>query len=206
MSKENKKGFWTEFKEFISKGSVLDMAVGVIIGGAFNTIITALTNKILMPLVNAILSYVSGGQGLYTILWASKKVYSASEFNALSEEAQTAAASAYTLGPNGSYYSKLFYIDWSSFIEAIINFLIIALTLFTIIKIFKALQAKRKAYEENLKARREAKNAKPEEVAPAEEAAPAPVEPPKPTTDEEMVLLLKEIRDSLKKDEIKDKE
>ncbi len=205
MSKENKKGFWTEFKEFISKGSVLDMAVGVIIGGAFNAIITALTNKILMPLVNAVLSYVSGGEGLYTILWASKKVYSASQFEALSEAQQTAAASAYTLGPNGSYYSKLFYIDWSSFIEAVINFLIIALTLFTIIKIFKALQAKRKAYEESLKARREAKNAKPEE-AKAEEAAPAPVEPPKPTADEEMVLLLKEIRDSLKKDEIKDKE
>ncbi len=204
MSKENKKGFWTEFKEFISKGSVLDMAIGVIIGGAFNTIITALTNKILMPIVNAVLSYVSGGQGLYTILWASKKALSAEQFDALDEAGQTAAAAAYQLGPNGSYYSKLFYIDWSAFIEAVINFLIIALTLFIIIKIFRSLQAKRKAYEEAIKAKKEEKNKKdkPEEVVEdvVEEEAP---QTPK-TQEDDVVLLLKEIRDSLKKSEIQE--
>ncbi len=199
MSKENKKGFWTEFKEFISKGSVLDMAIGVIIGGAFNTIITALTNKILMPIVNAVLSYASGGQGLYTILWASKKALTEAQFKALDEAGQTAAAAAYQLGPNGDYYSKLFYIDWSAFIEAVINFLIIALTLFIIIKIFRSLQAKRKAYEETLKAKKQAKN-KTEEVE-VEEVKEEVKEEPAPKEDD-VVLLLKEIRDSLKNKEI----
>ena len=52
----------SEFKEFITKGNILDMAVGVIIGSAFSNIVTALTNKILMPLINALLAM--GGNGL----------------------------------------------------------------------------------------------------------------------------------------------
>lgn len=200
--KEKKNGFFSEFKAFITKGNVLDMAVGVIIGGAFNAIITALVNKILMPIINAVLSYITKGQGLYTILWASERTYTADDFAALSTEEQTAVAAANTLGPNGSYYSRLFYIDWSAFIEAVINFLLIALTLFIIIKVFQTLQAKRKALEEAVKSR-----GKQEEVveAPAEEApapAPAPVEAA-PAANDEVVKLLQEIRDSLKNNEIK---
>ena len=48
------KKFFTEFKEFISKGNVLDLAVGVIIGGAFSTIVTSLTDNIIKPLINCI--------------------------------------------------------------------------------------------------------------------------------------------------------
>ena len=48
------KGFMTEFKEFISKGNVMDMAVGIIIGGAFTAIVTALVEQILMPIIGAI--------------------------------------------------------------------------------------------------------------------------------------------------------
>ena len=48
------KKFFTEFKEFISKGNVLDLAVGVIIGGAFSTIVTSLTDNIINPLINCI--------------------------------------------------------------------------------------------------------------------------------------------------------
>ena len=51
MKDEKKKGFIAEFKEFISRGNVLDMAVGVIVGGAFTSIVTSLVNDILMPLI-----------------------------------------------------------------------------------------------------------------------------------------------------------
>lgn len=51
---EEKKGFVAEFKEFISKGSVMDMAVGIIIGGAFTAIVTSLVKDIIMPLIGII--------------------------------------------------------------------------------------------------------------------------------------------------------
>lgn len=51
MKDEKKKEFIAEFKEFISRGNVLDMAVGVIVGGAFTAIVTSLVNDILMPLI-----------------------------------------------------------------------------------------------------------------------------------------------------------
>ena len=56
MSK-NKKSLWAEFREFINKGNVMDMAVGVIIGGAFKSIVDSLVNDLFMPLV----SRVTGG-------------------------------------------------------------------------------------------------------------------------------------------------
>ena len=67
------KKFVGEFKTFITRGNVLDMAIGVIVGGAFNTIVTTMNSKILMPVINWVLSYISGnGSGLYTILPNSK--------------------------------------------------------------------------------------------------------------------------------------
>ncbi len=105
-------GFFSDFKKFISKGNIVDMAVGVIVGGAFSTIVTALTNKILMPLINLLLS-AGGENGLekaYTIL---KPVYDAN---------------------NELDLTKSIYIDWGAFITAIINFFIIAFVLFLIIR------------------------------------------------------------------------
>lgn len=107
--------FFKEFKEFISRGNVLDLAVAVIIGGAFSAIVTSLTDKIIMPLVNLALS---GGAG-------------------------DGLASAYTIlkpvETDGVLdLTKSIYIDWGAFITAIINFLIIALTLFIIIKTMNA--------------------------------------------------------------------
>ena len=60
MSKKdpNKKGFFGEFKEFITRGNVIDMAVGVIIGGAFTAIVTALTSGILTPLINFLIGLI----------------------------------------------------------------------------------------------------------------------------------------------------
>lgn len=106
--------FFKEFKEFISRGNVLDLAVAVIIGGAFSAIVTALTNKIIMPLVNYLLMLIGGKDGL--------------------EGAYTFLSKVYTDGSLDM--AKSIYIDWGAFIAAIFNFLIIALTLFTIIKTF----------------------------------------------------------------------
>ena len=67
---KKEKGIFAEFKKFITRGNVIDLAVGVIIGGAFSTIVTALTNKIIMPLINLIINAATGGKGidLITIL------------------------------------------------------------------------------------------------------------------------------------------
>ena len=66
------KKFFEEFKTFITRGNVLDMAVGVIVGGAFTAIVTALTKNILQPLINWIIYLISGSQGsldgVYTFL------------------------------------------------------------------------------------------------------------------------------------------
>ncbi len=107
------KKFFSDFKAFISRGNILDMAVGVIIGGAFNAIVNAFTNKIIMPLINMLLS-IGGENGLekaYTFL----KVVRDSE--------------------GQIDLTKSIYIDWGAFITAIINFFIIAFTLFVILKV-----------------------------------------------------------------------
>ena len=106
--------FFKEFKEFIARGNVLDLAVAVIIGSAFGAIVTALTNGIIMPLVNYVLTLIGGKEGLegaYTIL-------SRGETDGVLD------------------LSKSIYINWGALISAILNFLIIAFTLFLIIKLF----------------------------------------------------------------------
>lgn len=204
MAKEKKTSLIKEFKAFITKGNILDMAVGVIIGGAFNAIVTALTNKILMPIVNATLCFLTKGDGLYTVLWNSEKVLHVTDTTAQAEAIADAIAAGGVVGPNGDIYSRIFYIDWSAFIEAVINFFFVALTLFIIIKVFTTLAKKRRDMEEAIKARAEAKKAPAEEEAPAEEAAPAPVEAaPAPAEDDEMLKVLKEIRDAMKNQEVK---
>ena len=107
------KKFFAEFKKFISRGNVVDMAVGVIIGSAFSAIVTALTNKIIMPLVNLLLS-IGGTNGL--------------------EKAYTFLKKAYEADGVTIDLAKSIYIDWGAFITAIINFFIIAFVLFVILK------------------------------------------------------------------------
>lgn len=106
------KKFFADFKAFISRGNIVDMAVGVIIGSAFSAIVTALTNKIIMPLINLLLS-IGGENGLEKAYTFLKKVYDV----------------------NGELdLTKSIYIDWGAFITAIINFFIIAFVLFLILK------------------------------------------------------------------------
>lgn len=106
------KKFFQDFKKFISRGNIVDMSVGVIIGTAFSAIVTALTNKIIMPFINLLLS-IGGTNGL--------------------ENAYTILRPVYTDGVLD--LTKSIYIDWGAFITAIINFFLIALVLFIVLKI-----------------------------------------------------------------------
>ena len=121
-----------EFKTFISRGNVVDMAVGVIIGGAFGKIVTSLVNDLLMPLIGVVIG------GL--------------DFSALSLKVGDAT------------------VAYGNFIQTVIDFIIIALCIFAMIKFFEKFKKK------------EEKEVKKEEPKKSDE-----------------VLLLEEIRDLLKK-------
>ncbi|HEX8505235.1 MAG TPA: large conductance mechanosensitive channel protein MscL [Hymenobacter sp.] len=104
-------GFVSEFKEFISKGNVLDLAVGVIIGAAFGRIVTSLTDDILMP----VLSLFTGGidfQNMFVTL--DGKSY------ATLEEARKAGSAA---------------VAYGNFLNAVIYFLVIAFVIFWAVKL-----------------------------------------------------------------------
>ncbi len=123
-----------EFKEFISRGNVMDMAVGIIIGGAFTAIVGSLVADIITPIIGMLMGGIN-----------------------FSELAVTVGSAQLTYG---------------NFIQAIINFLLVAWVLFMIVKAMNKMKRQ-------------------EEEKPAEPEAPA--EPP------EDIVLLREIRDSLKK-------
>lgn len=124
------KKLFNEFKEFISKGNVIDMAVGVIIGGAFSKIVSSLVNDIIMPLIGIIIG------GL--------------DFTSLSIKVKDST------------------IQYGLFIQNVIDFLIIAACIFTVIKIINKFKKQK------------------------------PVEEPKPVETKEDIKLLTEIRDLLK--------
>ncbi|MDD6491228.1 MAG: large conductance mechanosensitive channel protein MscL [Firmicutes bacterium] len=106
------KGLIKEFKEFISRGNVMDMAVGVIIGGAFTAIVNSLVNDVMMPL----LSLITGG-------------FDFTSMCIVLGEGEGAAT-----------------LNYGAFIAAVINFLLIALVIFLLIKIINKI-AKRKKEE-----------------------------------------------------------
>ncbi|MBQ1477714.1 MAG: large conductance mechanosensitive channel protein MscL [Erysipelotrichaceae bacterium] len=128
------KKFLEDFKAFALKGNVIDMAIGVIIAGAFSSIVTSFTENIINPIIACL-----GGTeiGLVT-----------------------------PLGSTGQY------LNWGALLTAIVNFLIMALVLFFILKAFKKAEDLAK---------------KPEE--------PAPEEPKGPTEMEQVIELLKEIKE-----------
>ena len=111
------KKFFGEFKKFISRGNVVDLAVGVIIGGAFSAIVTALTNNILMPIINLIVYACTGGSSINLITVLNGQDYLVSDG-----------------AGNMIVNSECIFIDWGAFIIAVVNFLLIALVLFLIIK------------------------------------------------------------------------
>lgn len=137
--------FFEEFKEFVSRGNVLDMAVGVVIGGAFGKIVSSVVNDIIMPPIGLLLGGVD-----FTDL---KVVLQSEQVNELGEVIQ-----------------PLVTLNYGSFIQTVVDFLIIALAIFTMIKGINKLK-------------------RAEEEKPAEEPAAKPDD----------VVLLEEIRDLLKK-------
>ena len=113
------KKFFSEFKKFITRGNVLDMAVGVIVGGAFTAIVNALSNNILKPIINWVLALILGKDSLSEV------------FTFLVRTEVTDA----TTGEVTVDLTNSIYIDWGAFINAIINFLLIALVLFCIVRV-----------------------------------------------------------------------
>jgi large conductance mechanosensitive channel len=103
-------GFVSEFKEFISKGNVLDLAIGVIIGAAFGKIVTSLTDDVLMPIIGLALG----------------KIDFANLFVAMNGQHYATIAEAKKAGIGT--------INYGLFINAVINFLIIASVIFLIVK------------------------------------------------------------------------
>ena len=142
------KKFFEEFKTFITKGNVLDMAVGVIVGGAFGAITSSLVGNVITPL----------------LAW----LFKAPNTDALNITLRAADEAAGT---------EAVVLGLGTFVGAIINFLVIALVLFSVIKAFNKA---RELAEAKLKK--------------AEEEAAAEPEEPKPTTEELLTAILDEMK------------
>ncbi len=154
--------FFREFREFIQRGNVLDLAVGIIIGGAFGKIVSSLVNDIIMPIVGRVMGGVNITEANVVLVPAVM-------------EGDEVIKSAVTL-------------NYGMFIQNIIDFLIIAFTVFVIIKVVTGLQKRAEKAKEALRKSEEDLS----EVV-EEEVVEEPVEV-KPTAED----LLVEIRDLLK--------
>ena len=198
------KKFFSDFKKFITRGNIVDMAIGVIIATAFTAIVTALTNKILMPIINWFLLVVTGGKSLdaiYTYLkWVPLKD---AEGN-----------------PTGEVdLVNSIYIDWGAFITAIINFLLIAIVLFCILKVMMSSQGYVQARKAEVPTKEEKAQLKEQgvDMKNRKEVVKATKElreknkvvvEPKPTTDELLAQILEEMKkqnEPKSKNEKKDK-
>ena len=158
MAEEKKKklGIIGEFKTFISRGNVLDMAVGLIIGSAFTAIVNSLVSDLLMPL----LSMVTGKVDF-------------TEWKLVLQEA--------VLDDAGEEVSAAISINYGAFIQYIINFLLIAVSVFLLVKVINTIRDKAE------------KKKKEEEAAAAAAAEAEAAAAPDP-----QLVLLEEIRDLLK--------
>ena len=108
------KKFFGEFKKFITRGNIVDMAVGVTVGSAFTAIVNGLTNHVLKPLINYVLMLIMGKDSLSEVFYFLHEVYTDGAID----------------------LTQSIYIDWGAFINTIINFIIIAFVLFLIVKFF----------------------------------------------------------------------
>ena len=154
-NKEKKKSsFFKDFKAFITKGNILDLAVAVVIGGAFNAIITSLVNNIIMPLVGLF----TGKASLADLdVWIKKPDYVPDPETGLDVIVEGTGAG---------------HIQYGLFLQAIVNFLIIALTIFIMVRVIRSSQD-RLAFREKAKAEEAAKKAEEEAKLAAEEQAKA---------------------------------
>ena len=144
--------FLQDFKAFAMKGNVIDMAVGVIIGGAFGKIVTALVNDVIMPAIGLLIGGINFKDLKFTL--------SPEELNEAGEVVKAAVT-----------------LNYGNFLQQTFDFLIIAMSIFLVIKLITKVSEMTKKKEE--------------EAA----AAPAPAPAPEPSAEEK---LLTEIRDLLK--------
>ena len=127
-----------EFKKFINRGNVVDMSVGVIVGSAFTAIVTAMSNNILKPIVNFFLATLFDADSLHEIYTYLKPVYAD-----VLDEAGNVIGQEIDL-------AQSIYIDWGAFINAVINFFLIALVLFTIVKVINKVRTEQKEFAEKV--------------------------------------------------------
>ncbi len=118
------KKFFQDFKEFAMRGNVVDMAIGVIIGGAFGKIVTSLVNDIIMPGIGVL----TGGTNFTEFKYVMKP--------------------AVVDGTTGDIITPEAAITWGAFVQTIVDFLIIAFCIFLAIRVMNNLLKKKKAEEE----------------------------------------------------------
>ncbi len=166
------KKFFKEFKTFITRGNVLDMAVGIIVGGAFTAIITALVNNILTPLIN----WIPGADNTGALQVVLR--------DAITDDA-------------GNVITEALIIDFGAVISAIISFLVTAFVLFLIIKTVNHVREKSEKLVEEYKKKQKEENGEAEQSAEETVEQLSVSETPviaAPTSEQ----LLAEIRDLLK--------
>lgn len=217
--KREKGKLWKEFKNFINKGNAFMLAVGVVIGGAFSAITNAFVNILLsvctwavpgglkglvtvLPALNDAQKGMDATRGLGQFFDASAlqdlakaeaiATYGEATINetpTLIENVKTTILSKYTLHGATYTYNMSAVIDWGTLINAFISFIIIALVLFTIVKVANTIAAKKKQIDAQLLEAYYVKH--PEE-------RPAPVEPgkPAPTEAELLTQILVELKKS----------
>jgi large conductance mechanosensitive channel len=112
-------GMLSEFKTFAMRGNVIDLAVGVVIGGAFGKIVTSLVNQIIMPPIGLI----TGGVDFSKLKWVLKPADNTNPAHKVAEVA----------------------IEYGAFINTIIQFIIIALAIFMLVKLINRLSRKEEA-------------------------------------------------------------
>ena len=115
-----------EFKKFIMRGNIVDMAVGVIVGSSFTAIVNALSNNILKPMINYLLKLIFGADSLSEV------------YTFLGEPVRDADGAI--------ILEESIYIDWGAFINAVINFFLVAVVLFSIVKIVNTLREGQKKW------------------------------------------------------------
>ena len=134
------KKFFSEFKTFITRGNVLDMAVGVIVGGAFTAIVNGVSNFVLKPVINWFLALILGKNALSEL------------FTFLTKSTMIDETGAEVIDLANSIY-----IDWGSLINAIINFLITAFVLFLIVRTVNKIKEENKEAREKMPTKAERK-------------------------------------------------
>lgn len=139
------KNFFAEFKKFITRGNVVDMAIGVAVAGAFTKIVNAFTNGFVSPIVGLI----TGGANLTDQKWILREA----EMQILEDGTEK------VVSPEVAFL-------WGNFVQMIIDFLIIAFVLFVVMKTFNKISSKAKEINEDIK-----DNIKSAKVKEAEEAA-----------------------------------